>query len=254
MILLLDGGNTRLKWGLRQQGQWRGRGALERERIGDLPQVMRQALLPGETLRRILFCNVAGPEVAAAVAQALAPLSPGLEVFAAGPTVAGVRNGYARPGQLGADRWAALVGAWHLERRPCLVVNAGTALTVDVLLQDPEMPGGGYFAGGCILPGFELMRRALNRHTAQLPLAEADFAELPRDTDAAIVSGCLHAQAGAVERLYRQLPPGSPCLLSGGGAPQLDACLDPALPVRQVEFLVLEGLARVADLPAPAGA
>ena len=247
MILLLDAGNTRLKWGLRQGGAWRARGALERERIGDLPHALRQALPAGQGLQRILFCNVAGPEVAAAVAQAVAALSPGLEAFVSTPQAAGVRNAYARPAQLGADRWAALVGAWNQERRPCLVVNAGTALTVDVLLTDPESPGGGLFAGGCILPGFDLMRAALNRHTAQLPLASGEWVELPRNTDDAIVSGCLHAQAGAVERIYRQLPPASPCLLSGGGAVQLDACLDPALPVRRVDYLVLEGLARVAD-------
>ncbi|PZR19946.1 MAG: type III pantothenate kinase, partial [Azospira oryzae] len=66
MILLLDAGNTRLKWGLRQAGAWRARGALERERIGDLPHALRQALPAGQGLQRILFCNVAGPEVAAA--------------------------------------------------------------------------------------------------------------------------------------------------------------------------------------------
>lgn len=248
MILLLDAGNTRLKWGLRRDGAWRGRGALERERIHELPHVLRSSLA-GAGVRRILFCNVAGPEVAAAVAQAVASFSPGLEAFVSTPLAVGVRNGYTRPAQLGADRWAALVGAWQLERRPCLVVNAGTALTVDVLLADPERPGGGYFAGGCIVPGFDLMRGALSRNTAQLPLAEGDFSELPRHTEAAIVSGCLHAQAGAVERLYRQLPAGSPCLLSGGGATLLDECLDPALPLRRVDYLVLEGLARVAEAP-----
>lgn len=246
MILLLDAGNTRLKWGLRQSGAWRARGALERERIADLAHALRQSLSAGEGLQRILFCNVAGPEVAVAVAQALAPLSPGLENFTATPAVAGVRNGYARPAQLGADRWAALLGAWNLERRPCLVVSAGTALTVDVLLDDPET-GGAYFAGGCILPGFDLMRASLNRHTAHLPLASGNFEALPRNTDDAIVSGCLNALAGAVERLYRQLPAGSPCLLSGGGSALLEACLDPALPLRQVDYLVLEGLARVVE-------
>ena len=128
-------------------------------------------------LGRADFAAAGQDDGTAYVAQALVPLSPGLENFLATPEAAGVRNGYARPAQLGADRWAALVGAWNQERRPCLVVNAGTALTIDVLLEDPERPGHGYFAGGCILPGFDLMRGALNRHTAQLPLAEGDFAE-----------------------------------------------------------------------------
>ena len=245
MILLLDAGNTRLKWGLRQGGAWLAQGALERERIGELLRV----LPAGTRLERILFCNVAGAEVAAAVAQALATVSPGLETFVSTPSRAGVRNGYERPAQLGADRWAALIGAWGLVGDSCLVVTAGTALTVDVLEHDRD-GGGGIFRGGLILPGFDLMRGALASKTAQLPLAAGRFAELPGNTDDAIVSGCLHALAGAVERLGRQLPPGTPWLLSGGGADLLLPHLGGNL--RRVDNLVLEGLARVVEA-SPAG-
>ncbi|HJW01923.1 MAG TPA: type III pantothenate kinase [Azospira sp.] len=239
MILLLDGGNTRLKWGLRQGGAWLAQGALERERIAEL----LRALPAGARLERILFCNVAGPEVAAAVAQALATVSPGLETFASTPSGAGVRNGYERPAQLGADRWAALIGAWGLVGGSCLVVSAGTALTVDVLEREGD---GGVFRGGLILPGFDLMRGALATKTAQLPLAAGRYADLPGNTDDAIVSGCLHALAGAVERLGRQLPPGTPWLLSGGAANLLLPHLDGNL--RRVDNLVLEGLARVVEV------
>lgn len=244
MILLLDAGNTRLKWGLRQGGAWLAQGALERERIGELPH----CLPVGVRLQRILFCNVAGPEVAAAVAQALAPLSPGLETFTATASRAGVRNGYDRPGQLGADRWAALIGAWGLVGDACLVVSAGTALTVDVLGRES---GWGVFRGGLILPGFDLMRGALATKTAQLHLAAGHYADLPGNTDDAIVSGCLHALAGAVERLGRQLPPEAPWLLSGGSADLLAPHLSG--PVRRVENLVLEGLARVERAAAAPG-
>ncbi|MDE2584803.1 MAG: type III pantothenate kinase [Betaproteobacteria bacterium] len=246
MILLLDGGNTRLKWGLRQGGAWLAQGALERERIGEL----LRALPAGARLERILFCNVAGPEVAAAVAQALATVSPGLETFASTPSRAGVRNGYERPTQLGADRWAALIGAWGLVGDSCLVVSAGTALTVDVLERDGHGDGGGaVFRGGLILPGFDLMRGALATKTAQLPLATGHYADLPGNTDDAIVSGCLHALAGAVERLGRQLPPGTPWLLSGGGADLLLPHLGGNL--RRVDNLVLEGLARAVEALPP---
>ena len=105
----------------------------------------------------------------------------------------------------------------------------------------------GVFQGGAILPGYELMRRSLARDTAQLPLAEGHYATPPRNTMDAIVSGCLQAQAGAIERMHRQLPPGSPCVLTGGAAPLLADLPGLAdLPLRRIDNLVLEGLLRFA--------
>ena len=151
----------------------------------------------------------------------------------------GVRNLYDNPAQLGADRWAALIGARTLHAGACLVVCAGTATTVDVL--DDE----GNFQGGLILPGVALMVRALAGNTAQLPLAEGKFAGLPRNTADAIVSGCLHAQAGAIERMFEQVVAyaEATCLVGGGAAAQLCDLL--RIPTRQVDTLVLEGLARI---------
>ena len=151
----------------------------------------------------------------------------------------GVSNHYDNPEQLGDDRWSALVGARALHAGPCLVVCAGTATTIDVL--DAE----GHFQGGLILPGVALMGRALAANTAQLPLAEGRFAGLPRNTMDAIASGCLHAQAGAVERMYEQVAalPGAVCLVSGGAAGQFYELL--RVPKHRVDNLVLEGLARI---------
>jgi type III pantothenate kinase len=139
-----------------------------------------------------------------------------------------VRNRYERPEQLGPDRWAALIAARALEPgRACLVVNAGTCTTVDMLSAQGE------FAGGLILPGIDLMRFVLHEHTGRLPLQEGQFVAAPRNTLDAIETGCRHAQAGAVERMYREMAPGSACLLSGGGGPALIERL--ALPCRYVE-------------------
>lgn len=157
---------------------------------------------------------------------------------------------YETPGQLGVDRWAALVGAWALHGAACLVVTAGTATTVDVLDQAGE------FQGGLILPGFELMRRCLAENTAGLGYAEGRVASLPRNTADAIYAGCVHAQAGAVERMFARVggQPGALCLLNGGAARVLAANL--VIPVREVPNLVLEGvacLAEAADLAPPVG-
>ncbi len=235
MILCIDCGNTRLKWGVHDGAKWLAQGNIDYADFaafdGDLaaqPQPERAAV-----------ANVAGAQVAERVGAALANLAiPALWVRARAQQC-GVTNRYDNPEQLGADRWAALIGARHLHAAPCLVVCAGTATTVDVL------DGEGNFQGGLILPGVELMRQALARNTAQLPLAEGRFADLPRNTAAAIASGCRQAQAGAVERMFAQVAahPDALCLVGGGAAGEFYDLL--RLPKRRVDNLVLEGLARI---------
>jgi type III pantothenate kinase len=115
---------------------------------------------------------------------------------------------------------------------------AGTATTVDTLAGD------GRFLGGLILPGLDLMRRALARDTAALPLAAGKYSAYPRCTDDAIISGCIEAQAGAIERACARLDPGALCLLSGGAASTIGEHLK--VPHRLIANLVLEGLLRLA--------
>jgi type III pantothenate kinase len=150
----------------------------------------------------------------------------------------GVTNGYRNPAQLGSDRWAALIGARALHgRRPVLVVCCGTATTVDLLTAQ------GRFAGGCIMPGVGTMLRSLHEKTAALPDADGVYTEYPIQTVDAIVSGCQHAQAGAVERiydLYRRDHSDLLCLVSGGAAKALEPHL--AIVFRYHDNLVLEGL------------
>lgn len=241
IVAAIDAGNSRIKWGLHGPDGWFDRGVVETADAGCLGE----AAAAWPDIGCIAVCNVAGPTVGAALAGALEVRHEGVVWLRASAAACGVSNRYDRPDQLGADRWAALIGAWGLVGDACLVVCAGTATTVDLL------DAHGVFQGGAILPGFDLMRRALARETAQLPLAAGVFVERPRSTDDAIVSGCLHAQAGAIERLHRQLPEGSPVLLTGGAAPRLVGLLS-RLPVRPIDNLVLEGLVRFARETAPA--
>ncbi|HMX15454.1 MAG TPA: type III pantothenate kinase [Rhodocyclaceae bacterium] len=245
MILCVDCGNTRLKWGVRDGDGWVARGSLGNEDLGRLPGEVDAVVGDSRAvaLRRLLACSVAGRVAATAVEGLAASLGLATDWVVAGAERCGVRNGYERPSQLGADRWAALIGARALRAGPCLVVCAGTATTVDVLQAD------GLFPGGLILPGLELMRRALARETAGLPLAAGALVPLPRNTDDAIASGCLQATLGAVERMFRPLAAGpggegALCLLSGGAAALLAPHL--AVPHRVVDDLVLEGLAEIA--------
>jgi type III pantothenate kinase len=119
------------------------------------------------------------------------------------------------------------------------VVTAGTATTVDVLRGD------GRFVGGVILPGLELMKCSLARNTAALPLARGRFSAEPRNTADAIETGCVLAQAGAIERAFATMEHGAACVLAGGAARRIARHL--SIPVRLVDNLVLEGLVRIAE-------
>lgn len=235
MILAIDCGNTRLKWGVRDGATWLAQGPFDYADLAGFGDLLRRQ----PRTRRAVVANVAGPQVGEIVQAVLATLQIPVTWVRGRAEQCGVRNLYDNPEQLGADRWAALIGARRLHQGACLVVCAGTATTADVL--DAE----GVFQGGLILPGFDLMRLSLSRNTAQLPLADGKFAGLPRSTADAIVSGCLHAQAGAIERMFAQVAahPGATCLVSGGAAMQFFDLL--RIPKIRFDNLVLEGLARI---------
>lgn len=235
MDLFLDVGNTRLKWGLHDGESWQGQGAVLLSALDGFADV----LAGFDGCGRMLGANVAGATVGGRISAMLA--ARGVSAAWIRPVAQGfgVRNAYLDPTRLGADRWAALVGARAVHGSAALVVTSGTATTADVLNRD------GVFQGGVILPGLELMRMSLARDTAQLPFADGRFEATPTRTADAIVSGCLHAQVGAIERMFRLVAddPGAVCLLNGGAAASLAPLLE--CPLRLVDNLVLEGLVRM---------
>lgn len=236
MIVAIDAGNSRIKWGLHDGSAWAARGVLATADAAWLSEAADE--WPAEA--RVVVCNVAGEKVAHAMQSVLARRHCDVRWFAPSAECAGVSNGYENPGQLGADRWAALIGARALCAGPCLVVCAGTATTIDLLTAE------GRFCGGVILPGYDLMRSALAGNTAQLPLAEGAYRTEPRNTMDAIVSGCLNAQLGAIERVFARIAAdaGAECLLTGGAANRLLPHL--SIPARVEENLILDGLVRYA--------
>jgi len=175
------------------------------------------------------------------VVRVRAPEAPGWpaepEFSIARTAQCGVRNGYARAQQLGSDRWAALIGAWHQVRGACLVVNCGTATTVDALSDD------GVFIGGLILPGAALMQRSLHDNAALLQSAQGTLRDFPLNAADAIRSGTIRATQGAIMRQYNLLQqrfPAARCLLSGGAAESVMAQL--AVGCERRDDLVLQGL------------
>jgi type III pantothenate kinase len=240
MILTLDAGNTRIKWGSRRDGAW--------ARVGALPVAEASRLVDGlgepRAFERILVANVAGASVRSAIERAAERLGCAAQFIEACAQQCGVRSSYDDPAQLGADRWAALIGARRLFPGASLVVNAGTALTVDALSDE------GVFLGGIIAPGIELMRRALSEYTAGLPLQPGAIRFFPANTGDAIMSGAAHALVGAVERMAGFMHESGQSdvrlVLSGGAASTLQP-LFTTLQATPVEHLVLEGLAAIAE-------
>ncbi len=160
-----------------------------------------------------------------------------LEFVTARTEQCGVHNGYQQPERLGSDRWAALIAAWNRVHGACLVVNCGTATTVDALSAQGE------FLGGLILPGAGLMQHSLATNTAQLMAEQGTLQDFPRNTADAIHSGMLRATLGAIRHQFGLLQARHDevrCLLAGGAAGVIQPHLE--LPLERVDNLVLKGL------------
>jgi type III pantothenate kinase len=248
MILCLDAGNTRAKWGLHDGVRW-----LRQQAVGyeDLPALAASVPRP---VAHLLVCNVAGPSVQEKVEHLARQLAIPLTFFKSSAACCGVQNSYDQPARLGADRWAGLIAGRALlmaadadktrspEVASAIVVQAGTATTIDYL------DAAGVFQGGLILPGMSLMQQALTKNTAGLKVDAASRADLalhvpPKNTQDAIMGGALHATLGAIERM-RALQGAAQCIVSGGAAAYLLPHL--ASPVWHVDYLVLEGLLQMA--------
>jgi type III pantothenate kinase len=234
MILLVDAGNTRVKWGLYDGAAFHATGATPIDDLDSLLDPWR-----ANSLSAIYGVNVAG----AAAGRRLEEIAPRrINWLRSRADQCGLRNGYADPESLGVDRWVMAIGAWH-HAGPCLIVGCGTATTLGVI--SPS----GVFAGGLIAPGFDLMRQSLAQATDGLPMESGSFTPLPISTADAIWSGCLDAQVGVIERfrtrhlgMFNAIPPR--CLITGGAA----ALITPQLsfPHEVVDDLVLRGIAKVA--------
>lgn len=233
MILLLDAGNTRIKWGLWRENAWQARGICATRDASRL-----HADLAGYPLRRALLCCVADDKTRFTLEHLLAPRVEQLVWVMAAAEAHGVRSAYQPPESLGADRYAALVAAVRRGLGDCVVVNVGTALTVDAVTAD------GLFLGGAIAPGPGLMQTALQHGTAGVRDFSGKLALFPTDTGAAVACGIALAQTGVVagmrDRLARHCGKVVTILLSGGARAGLTSLLAP--PVVETDDLVLEGL------------
>ncbi|HVG04062.1 MAG TPA: type III pantothenate kinase [Burkholderiaceae bacterium] len=262
MTLVVDVGNSAIKWArLSADGTLRTP-HVQLHRCADL--VKRLAEQWGRDVPQdapVIACNVAAAEVVAAVEEAgrrarlqtvrWLQSQPGFD----GPIA--LANGYRNPAQLGADRWHCMLGACSTASldatRSLVIVNAGTATTIDCV--DARTGGArqgrfvGKFVGGVIAPGVRLMLESLALRTAGLPHADVALsdhvADFPDNTEAAIHTGVLDAQAGLVYRVWHRfaghLGAEPRLFVTGGHAEVLVARLSIAADIEH--NLVLRGLA-----------
>lgn len=209
-LLAIDVGNTRVKWGLfNTAGEMAAQGACLHTELASLK-------LPEAS--RTVVSNVAGNGIETHLLAHLQSHA-NVQIITSQAAACGVKNSYSHPEKLGTDRWAAIIAAWHLKQAPCVVVNAGTAVTIDAV-HDAN------FMGGLIMPGMDLMQQSLYLATAQLPIQparnDADISIFARNTNDAIYAGTLCAITGAISQMAQQLQIQSSqmpwILLSGGNA------------------------------------
>ncbi len=247
MKLLVDLGNTRLKWALAGRGYETGSvRALEwTPRVADN---LARDWSPLPRPEGVWVASVVDDAREASVAAAVHKRFGQTVHWVRTPRQAcGVTTAYADPSTMGVDRFLGLVAA-HVEgHAPCVLVSCGTALVVDALA------AGGRHLGGLIAPGAGLMQQAVLGATARVrPREPGQLVDIATSTADALTSGSWQACAALVDRFVDRVQSrlhGEPrVLLGGGGAGVLEALLEHA--VTRYPDAVLKGLAAWADKPA----
>ncbi len=237
--MLLDIGNTNLKWAWLNQNQ-PGRVTSVSHSGCSMEQLAAREWNGSPVPRQTYISNVAGPEIEPGLSDWIKGHWGHEPVFVrSAPRACGVTNSYPEAERLGVDRWLTLIALYAQYSAPVCVVDCGTAVTIDVLGLS------GQHMGGLILPGFGLMQHALLQHTA-IPFkgdVELDGL-LATNTESAILAGGVSAVAALVERIQHtiahQLGQPVTLVLTGSDAERLNRYL--SVPAVIESGLVMQGL------------
>lgn len=239
-ILVIDSGNSFFKWGFFQDNLWLAKGKIGNEEFVASRDVFEK--LPSPFF--IIISHVADKILKSDIEKLTSfwPINP--YWLHASPFQCGVFNSYHFPEQLGSDRWASLIAAWNIHQQACLIVNVGTAVSIDVLSDSGE------FLGGVIFPSRHSMRDCLQSETQLRNLQIGSFHIFPRTTDDAVYSGLMQCVLGAIERIYHTISDklqttNLKCFISGGGCVELIPFLK--IPIQIIDNLVMEGLIVIAN-------
>lgn len=233
--LLIDAGNTNLKWAAMEDRRWRAQGRCD---YADW-SVLKAQLTAGTDCFIASVASTAHEQQLAALLESAGVASTWLSAEAG---FDGLENTYLNPQQLGVDRWMGLIAARQRTCEPALVVSVGTAMTVDAL------SAAGVFLGGVIVPGVALMRQALQQGTARVAGEPGHWQAFPQSTADAVQSGIVAALCGAIQQQHARLAEAAgtlpDCFVTGGDAEMLLPYL--RVPAEHVPALVLEGIDCVA--------
>ncbi len=246
--LIIDFGNTRLKWAQWNDNQLGPENAIEYG-CYSLQQLWNQCWGNLTHPQRVIVVSVAEQRANRSL-SAWCDETWGIpaEFLHSSAWACGVSNGYQNPSRLGVDRWAALIAVQQrFPGQTVCIADCGTAVTIDAL------DGNGQHLGGVILPGLNAMRASLQSSTAGINLQESppisESGDFGRDTESAITLGCLCAITGAMAQTAGKLGKTAEseviCIITGGNAEQLFSCLDGKWQHRPK--LVLEGAMILAD-------
>ena len=239
-FLLLDGGNSQLKWAWVENGTFSEVG---RAPYRDLAQLGEEWLQFADDDVKIVGCAVCGSVKKAMVEE---QLTRPVEWLSSMPQALGIRNHYRRPEEHGSDRWFNALGSRRFTQNACVVVSCGTAVTTDALTED------NHYLGGTIMPGFHLMKEAMALKTANLNRPIGKVYPFPTTTPNAIASGMMDAVCGALMMMHGRLKDktgeGKPVdiIITGGGAARVVQALPESFvhdnQVKIVDNLVIHGL------------
>ncbi|GAB2586264.1 type III pantothenate kinase [Dyella jejuensis] len=248
MKLLLDLGNTRLKWAMAAAGGWIARGAIAWE--DDMSRALPKAWNGLGRPDRVLGASVVDGSREALIERIVADVFRHDLAWVRTPAEGcGVRVAYAEPQRLGVDRFLAMVAARAQGPASCVLAGIGTALTLDALSAE------GKHLGGLIAPGPQLMQQALLGATARVRLDHpGQIRDVADNTADAVVSGCWQAVAALIERFTKNLAGQHPdeaqhVLLDGGDAAAILPLL--TVPAEIAADSVLRGLLVWADSHLP---
>ena len=239
-FLLLDGGNSQLKWAWVENGTFSEVG---RAPYRDLAQLGEEWLQFADDDVKIVGCAVCGSVKKAMVEE---QLTRPVEWLSSMPQALGIRNHYRRPEEHGSDRWFNALGSRRFTQNACVVVSCGTAVTTDALTED------NHYLGGTIMPGFHLMKEAMALKTANLNRPIGKVYPFPTTTPNAIASGMMDAVCGALMMMHGRLKDKTggdkpvDIIITGGGAARVVQALPEAFvhdnQVKIVDNLVIHGL------------
>ncbi|MDH3325121.1 MAG: type III pantothenate kinase [Gammaproteobacteria bacterium] len=241
MNILVDVGNSRIKWRMTSIESDGGINAFAYKAETLVTQLDALFQVPKQQIDNVYVSNVAGEKIKSKLIQWFADRLNIKPKFATSrKEMRGLRSAYIQPDQLGVDRFLGMIGAQLSYEGAKVVVDCGTATTVDCINSDSE------FIGGVILPGLSLMRASLSvkANALNFPMLDEGVTLFATDTTTAISSGTIFSITGVIESAVKKMSKMSGaevgCIITGGDGETIQSYLD--IDSDYQEDLVLKGL------------